>query len=593
MKRMNLSKTATMIAKLTVGCLTASQAYAFIAPDTREGIPFKTPVTRPSLYVSETSGFADDNTIVEHDERSNAIRLLSGSQLLGVQVDGASIQSFERATLDAVAQNRAIFGVDLQDVRVNHAATLVSGADASVTLDVLRSGYVIQDAGITFRFKNGSLIQIKNESFAEATVILSNNVDTGTMAANAIGSSGYVGQGSKWRIKPTDAGYSMVKVDEYVVAGKEDAYVVQIDTSNGQVFELRPNRFNLKGTAVAKIYPRYFGETPADTALAFAAPSNGKANERGEFQTSDDFTAPMLKGLVGQFVKVTAITGKDLSSEGKKVNGQWLIRFDAPVNTAKPYDNNDMAQAMVYVNLNKIIATAKKYVSPTWFNQPLIANVNRDSYLGSAAHCNAWWDGKQINFLTAGDYKGITCANTGLIADVAFHEWGHGLHTNAGGIKDGAMSEGYGDALSMYMNNDPVIGVEFRPIDHKPVRDLKVKRVFPKDVVNEVHTDGQIIGGTWYDLYAGLQKKLGAAKAKDLMGKFLFKGIFEFAKMSDVYNATLALDDDNGNLADGTPNLCVINAAFEAHGLAKHDAKCTGSNLAVSRTPVKKKPTEL
>lgn len=594
MKRMNLSKTASMIAKLTVGCLTASHAYAFIAPDAREGIPFKTPVTRPSLYVSETSGFADDNTIVEHDERSNAIRLLSGSQLLGVQVDGASAQDFERATLDAVAQNRAIFGVDLQDVRVNHDATLVSGPDAAVTLEVTRSGIVIQDAGITFRFKSGSLIQVKNESFAEATLILSNNVDTGAMAANAIGSSGYVGQGSKWRIKPTDAGYSMVKVDEFVVAGREDAYVVQIDTSNGQVFELRPNRFNLRGTAVAKVYPRYFGETPADAALAFAAPSGGRANERGEFQTPDDFTAPMLKGLVGQFLKVVAVTGKDLVSEGKKVNGQWLIRFDAPVNKVKPYDNNDMAQTMVYVNLNKIIATAKQYVSATWFNQPLQANVNRDSYLGSPAHCNAWWDGKTINFLTSGDYKNITCANTGLISDVAFHEWGHGLDSNTGGIADGALSEGFGDALSMYMNNDPVIGVEFRPIDHKPVRDLKVKKVFPKDVVNEVHTDGQIIGSTWFDLYTGLQKKLGAAKAKDLMGKFLFKGIYEYAKMSDVYSATVALDDNNANLADGTPNLCVINKAFEEHGLAKHEAKCpANSNVPTSIRPVNTKPSNI
>lgn len=577
MKRMNLSKTASMIAKLTVGCMAATHAYAFI--ETEAGIPFKTPVTRPTVYVSDMSGFADDNTVVEHDERSNAIRLLSGSQLLGVQVNQQSATAFEQATLDAVAQNRAIFGVDLNEVQINKDATLVSGADASVSLNVLRNGYVIQDAGITFRFKSGSLIQIKNESFSEATVTLGTNVDTGAMAAKSIGSSGYVGQGSKWRVKATNAGYSMVKVDEYVVAGRDDAYVVQIDTSNGQVFELRPNRFNLRGSAVATAFPRYFGEKPVDTALAFAAVDSKNSNERGEFQTKDDFTAPVLKSLAGQFVQVKAITGKDLTATGKKVNGQWLVRFDIPVNNSVPYDNNNMAQAMAYVHLNKIIATAKKYTSPKWFDQPLVTNVNRDSYLGSPAHCNAWWDGKTINFLTAGDYKGITCANTGLIADVAYHEWGHGLDHNTGGIADGALSEGFGDALSMYMTNDPVIGVEFRPKDHKPVRVLTEKRVFPKDVVDEVHKDGLIVAGAWYDLYRGLQTKLGAAKAKDLMGKFLFKGISTYAKMSDVYSATLALDDNNANLADGSPNLCVINKAFEDHGLAKHDARCKSNGI--------------
>ncbi len=585
MMRMNLSKTAGIVAKLTIGCLAATQAYAFIAEESHEGIPFKTPVTRPTLYVSDMSGFADDDSIIQHDERSNAVRLISGASLLNVQVRGATAQAFEKATLDAIAQNKAIFGIDLDEVRVNKAATLVSGPDAAVTLQVFRNGLIIQDAGITFRFKNGSLIQIKNQSFSEATPVFGSRIDTGATAAKAIGSSGYVGRGSKWRVKATDAGYSLVRIDEYVVAGREDAYVVQVDTSNGEIFELRSQRMHLRGTAVAKVFPRYFGDTAVNTALAFAAPenSNDRANERGEFQTADDFTAPALKSLIGQFVKVTAITGKNLSAEGTKVNGQWLIQFDIQPNTQKPYDNNDMAQAMAYVHLNKIIGTAKKYVSPSWFNKALTVNVNRDTYMGDDAHCNAWWDGSTINFLTAGKYKGILCSNTALIADVGYHEWGHGLDDNTGGVDDGAMSEGFGDALAMYMTDDPIIGIEFRPLDHKPVRDLTVKKVYPADVANEVHKDGLIIGGTWYDLYVGLKKKLGNTKAKEVMGKFLFKGIYEFAKMSDVYDATLALDDDNANLKDGTPNLCVINKAFEAHGLAKHDDKCDSNSVSSPR----------
>ncbi|MCX6124634.1 MAG: hypothetical protein NTV34_07775 [Proteobacteria bacterium] len=141
-------------------------------------------------------------------------------------------------------------------------------------------------------------------------------------------------------------------------------------------------------------------------------------------------------------------------------------------------------------------------------------------------------------------------------------------------IDDSALSEGYGDALALYMTGDPKIGVDFFPIEHKPVRNLSIVKVFPTDVVKDPHKTGLIVAGAWYDLYVALIAKLGDSDAKDVMGKFLFKGIYEFAKMSDVYRATVALDDDNGNLADGTPNLCLINKAFMTHGLAEADPIC-------------------
>ena len=37
--------------------------------------------------------------------------------------------------------------------------------------------------------------------------------------------------------------------------------------------------------------------------------------------------------------------------------------------------------------------------------------------------CNAWWDGTGINFLAAGS----RCANIARIADVVYHEYGHGI----------------------------------------------------------------------------------------------------------------------------------------------------------------------
>ena len=40
------------------------------------------------------------------------------------------------------------------------------------------------------------------------------------------------------------------------------------------------------------------------------------------------------------------------------------------------------------------------------------------------------------------------------------------------------------------------------------------------------------------------------------------------ADIPSTYAEALVADDDNGDLADGTPNLCEIDAAFALHGLA-------------------------
>src|SRR4029077_20548933 len=57
------------------------------------------------------------------------------------------------------------------------------------------------------------------------------------------------------------------------------------------------------------------------------------------------------------------------------------------------------------------------------------------------ATCNAYWDGSSINFFRYGG----GCPNTATIADVIFHEYGHGVtqFTFDPGEPNGAMHEGF------------------------------------------------------------------------------------------------------------------------------------------------------
>ena len=129
-----------------------------------------------------------------------------------------------------------------------------------------------------------------------------------------------------------------------------------------------------------------------------------------------------------------------------------------------------LAQSMIYYHVVEMIKHAQKYISPDWFNSPLVANANLRST------CNAHWDGRTINFYSGSNQ----CANTALISDVIYHEWGHGLDANTGGIQDGAFSEGIGDIMSLIMTRSNILGIGFRVADRSPVRDLEPDKSYPK-----------------------------------------------------------------------------------------------------------------
>ena len=58
-----------------------------------------------------------------------------------------------------------------------------------------------------------------------------------------------------------------------------------------------------------------------------------------------------------------------------------------------------------------------------WIDSKVTANMNINQT------CNAFWNGSSVNFYRSGG----GCSNTGEIAAVFLHEWGHGMDTNTGG----------------------------------------------------------------------------------------------------------------------------------------------------------------
>ena len=215
------------------------------------------------------------------------------------------------------------------------------------------------------------------------------------------------------------------------------------------------------------------------------------------------------------------------------------------------------AELDTYVFLHQILDWRDVYAPDVPTGGQLTSNVNLNST------CNAYFDGS-VNFYQ----EGGGCNNTGRIADVNHHEWGHGFHyySLTSGSFDGSMSEGIGDITAFLLSGDNVLAPYFMT-NGSGIRDVSPNRVYPDDVVGEVHTDGLIYAGAVWDLWAELATRHDAQEAYDRTVSVFVQGIKPGPTLAEAYDTAILGDDDNGDLTDGTPNQCAILEAFSLHGM--------------------------
>ncbi|HVV86021.1 MAG TPA: DUF4215 domain-containing protein [Kofleriaceae bacterium] len=238
----------------------------------------------------------------------------------------------------------------------------------------------------------------------------------------------------------------------------------------------------------------------------------------------------------------------------------------APDQTAvwRPGDDRELdAQVSSYINAGIVKRYAHTFAPNLAFlDEQLAVRVNIDD------ECNAFSDGTTINFFRASDQ----CENTGTIADVVFHEFGHTVHAHSiipgAGFFDGAFSEGLSDYLAITITGDPGMGRGFFK-DDTPLRDLdppNSEAVWPRDI-GEVHATGMIFAGAMWDLRKALVADLGHDDGVTLANRLYYAAVRRAPSIPATLIEILAADDDDGDLDDGTPHECAIRAAFARHGL--------------------------
>jgi cysteine-rich repeat protein len=264
----------------------------------------------------------------------------------------------------------------------------------------------------------------------------------------------------------------------------------------------------------------------------------------------------------GPLINVTTQAGSAVTAALQLMNGgstTWSLA------TSETGD----AQLSAFAHAAYVKDFVKTRVNPglAWLNQTLPVSVNE------SGGCNAFSTGNDIHFLR----KSSNCENTARLADVVYHEFGHSLHNNSiikgVGAWNGALSEGLSDILAMLLTHDHGMGRGFFLSNpNAPMRDLNPPNLEKKwgvHTTGQVHNDGEIIGGTFWDLMVALEAELGASAGFAKTVELWYTVMQRATDIPSSYAEALLGDDDDGNLANGTPNMCTIHAAFAAHNLAK------------------------
>lgn len=348
-----------------------------------------------------------------------------------------------------------------------------------------------------------------------------------------------------------------------VDSGEELTLTVASD--DGTVLEAFSNRLNatygVQGDTFDRTYLNSTRKTRAIPHLDVIVDGTPiRADADGELET----TAPGSLSARLQSARVRVVNAaagaNQTMSVPASVAGDDMIKLNP--------DTNGLIGLNGYMAVIRINEFVRRHLAPS---QAQILDQAVTLSINVSGNCNAFYDGN-ISMFSAGN----GCENTALVNDIVYHEWGHGLDNftgTSGGITDGAFSEGIGDIVSGFFTGDSVLAPGFFAGNASGIRNLKNTRRFPTDR-GGVHLEGQIIGGAFWDMREGLIKRFGQVKGAYHAEFLFFNHLLTTDSYQDSYAAVLRLDDDDGNPATKSPNHCVINAAFAAHGLATAE-NCT------------------
>jgi hypothetical protein len=349
-----------------------------------------------------------------------------------------------------------------------------------------------------------------------------------------------------------------------------EAFRYQIDAQDGTLLsrETLIHHFDVGGTISSMVTTGNLpdqGNNPEQSRPLAHAFVNGGAAGTVVTDENGNFNFPGVTGPInvtlryrGDFANVINSAGGDYSLV-QSVNGTGNNILLNPSSTATV-----TSQANSFREIGQLRDWVRQ-VNPT----DIAADFQAISNVNIGNTCNAFYDGVSVNFYSAGG----GCPNTSYSGVIA-HEMGHWLNTRYGtGNGSDGMGEGNADVFAMYLYNTAEMGEDFLGVGTGGLRTGHNNLSFCGDAspgcYGAVHTDGQPWMGATWKVYEELVLAHGAATA-DSVSDALFLGWMNSYNQTQIKSVIetqwLTLDDNNGNIGDGTPHYTAIDTGFRRQG---------------------------
>ncbi|CCE09503.1 exported hypothetical protein [Bradyrhizobium sp. STM 3843] len=241
--------------------------------------------------------------------------------------------------------------------------------------------------------------------------------------------------------------------------------------------------------------------------------------------------------------------------------------------------DDQLAQTSAFYWANFARDLAHNILAPTDLaNLPVLTNINNS--------CNAFWNGSSLNFFKAGN----NCPNTAY-SDVVMHEYGHGIDAAKGGIVHAGYSEGFGDSLAVLATRQPCVGRDFFGPGTclRPASDVVLWPAASPDP----HVVGRPYAGFTWELVQQLKQTFSDDEAYAIAARLVLgAAAANPADVADAVRLSFIVDDNDGNLANGTPHFRAIANAADSRKIPRPaDPPVGGPSVGASAsfpwTPVK------
>jgi hypothetical protein len=548
--------------------------------------------------------------------------LLKGKPAIDLEV----MNGIARAYLPRV---QGLLGIDPAQLVLNRAR---SGQPAGhlwfVDYDVVREGLPVEGARVIFRVNNGNLIQYGSENLPVPgakvpPTRLTKKQALATVSAYISGfqaGDSFRDSGSLHLLPaaiPSDRfaegyeignGRGLVKAWQFVFHrdGVQGTWRARVDAATGEMLELSDINEYAQATGGTYLNSPATGPEVVRPMPFANLSSGGFSNSAGLYTFSG---STITSTLAGQYVRISDTCGA--ISQASDGSGNLVFGTSTGTDCTTPGHGgagNTHSSREQFYQVNRIKEVVRGWLPTNSFvNGQLTVNVNLNQT------CNAYWNGSTLNFFKSGG----GCANTGQIAGVSLHEFGHGIDQNdgTGTATDGATGESYGDTTALIALHDSCLGEGFLSSNCAGygdactactgVRDADWNKhashtaATPDNFIRvhcpaasggagpcgkEVHCESYIPTETMWDLAARDLPSPGTGIAWTILDRLWYLSRNTATKSfacttgstytsngcsaGSLWKVFRAVDDDNGNLNDGTPHGGALFAAFNRHSIA-------------------------